>query len=236
MPRKANHEKARTELARLAPDVLQAITARLPAGQLRKVHQWAEQKSLDLTSAIRELIAIGMEAEAHPDEPLAAAVRKAAAKWKKPVERALLAGRSPIQPFLAKKTSDQELEALPAILSGLDYQNIFKAIKEKADARGTYIDRVWGELKAGASEPIRELMSGLDNLEQLFLARKKVRSVEWPDGQEPRIYWILSDEVMAWLKEPAPKDADVEKVRKLISARYLFAEDPSQPWRLVWDE
>ncbi len=66
MPKKIDHKNARVTLARLAPETLQAITVRLPAGLLVTVHQWAEHKGLDLASAIRELVTLGQEASCAP--------------------------------------------------------------------------------------------------------------------------------------------------------------------------
>jgi len=236
MPKKVDHLKARDELAKLEPDALKAVTIRLPARLLRTVHALAEEMSQDLTATIRGLIAHGQEAAARPGEQVSAAVRKAVRKWQKPVELALLAGRSPIEPFLAKEVSDQELKALAFILGGLDFQTIFTEVRRKTEARETYIDRFWNRLKDEASDPLRELMSGLDHLEELFLARKKLRSFEGPDGQESRVYWLIADQVMAQLGDPSSDNADVEKLRKLISARFMFVEDPSRAWRFVWDE
>jgi len=83
---------------------------------------------------------------------------------------------------------------------------------------------------------LQPLMTALDNLERRFLARKKLYHEEGPEGPIPFIRWLLSDAVMQRMGESTSDDADVEAVRKLISARYLVAEDSHQPWDFLWDE
>src|SRR5271166_1182308 len=149
MPKKLDHRKARADLAKHAPEALQAITVRLPTGLLMEVHQGAEQKGLDLASAIRELTALGLETAARPGGPESAADRRVVKEWGKRVERALRDGRSPIEPFLEQDSPD--LEVLPTILVRLDYRSIFRGLKENED--GPWVERAWKQKKAEA--PVR---------------------------------------------------------------------------------
>jgi hypothetical protein len=235
VPRKTDHRKARGELAKLAPETLQAVTVRLPAGLLIGVHRWAEEKGLDLASAIRDLTALGREAAARPEGQGSAAARKAAKRWRRPVERALWAGLSPVQPLLGEEISEADLEALPLILAELDYRGVFQGLKGKQE-RDSAEERVWKGKKADASAHVRPLMEALDHLDSGFLARKKLSYREGPEGEFPLIHWLLSEAVMQQLAEASSGGSDVEAVRQLISARYLVAIFPNRPWEFEWDD
>ncbi len=91
-------------------------------------------------------------------------------------------------------------------------------------------------MKAEESSDVEPLMTALDNLAKRFLARKKLYHIEREDGNQPIIHWLFSDTVMQQLGASATADNDVEAVRRLISARYLVAEDSGRPWEFVWDE
>jgi hypothetical protein len=237
MPKKADHAKARAKLAVLAPETLHAITVRLPAGLLVDMHQWAERKGLDLAAAIRKLTGLGLEAAAHPGQA-AAGDPRTVKKWGRAVERALQAGRSPLEPFLAQEAPDADLDALPAILAKLDYQSVYKQLKENLHQNEPWVEQVWQRLKERAPSHVERLMGQLDNLEQNFLARKKLRDWGAPgdDDTISRVHWLLADAVMQRLQESPPDDAEVEAVRKLIAARYLVADNPNTPWEFAWDE
>src|SRR6516162_3068325 len=116
MPRKMDHRQASAGLAKLAPETMQVTTVRLPAWLLIEVHRWAEEKGLDLASAIRELMTQGLETATGP-EGASAADRTEVRKWKKEVVRALRAGQSPLEPFLAQDSPS--LGVLPAVLAKL---------------------------------------------------------------------------------------------------------------------
>src|SRR5262249_45998866 len=143
MPKKTDHTKARAELAKLPPEALQAVTARLPASLLIRVHRLAEQKGFDLAQAIRGLIELGLETTARPREPSPDAVLSAVNRWRRHVGRAWRKGRSPIEPFLAQDEPGPDLEALPAILAQLDYPAIFAEMKAQRVENGPYIERQW---------------------------------------------------------------------------------------------
>jgi hypothetical protein len=205
----------------------------MPADLLIKVHEWAEAKGLDLATALRDLTALGQEAAARPSGQDSPAVRTAAKKWSKPVERALRAGQSPLHPLLGQDISPTDLDAMPRILADQDYHNLFQALTEKA---GTREERVWACLKTEASKHISDLMESLDALDEKLLARKKLFYKEGSDGEVPVLHWLLSASVMQILDGESSKDKDVEAVRKLIAARYLVAENPTRPWEFVWDD
>jgi hypothetical protein len=238
MPKKTDHNKARAELAKLPPEALQAITVRLPAGLLIRAHRLAEQKGFDLAQAIRGLIELGLETTARPGEPSPDAVRSAAKKWGKHVERALRAGRSPIEPFfLAQDEPGPDLEALPAILAQLDYPDIFAEMKAQRVENGPYIERRWQRIKDESPAHVEPLLGGLDNLEKRFLARKKVYTHEdWEGEHSSVLHWLFSDHVMQQLKEASSDDADVEAARQLITARYLVPSGEKGTWEFKWDE
>jgi hypothetical protein len=237
MPKKTDHNKARAELAKLPPEALQAITVRLAAGLLIRAHRLAEQKGFDLAQAIRGLIELGLETTARPGEPSPDAVRSAAKKWGKQVERALREGRSPIEPFfLAQDEPGPGLEALPAILAQLDYPAIFAEMKVQHDEKVPYIERRWQRIKDEAPALVRPLLGSLDKLEKRFLARKKIYSSEGWEGEYSSIHWLFSDHVMQQLKEASFGDADVEAARQLITARYLVPFGAEGTWEFEWDE
>jgi hypothetical protein len=231
MPKRLDHGKARAELARLPPDSMQAITLRMPAAMLARVHQFAEERKADLTSAVRELVVTGFEARGQ----LANVDAKCVKKWAKPVENAIRAGQSPIEPFLESDATRLDVVALPAILAGLDYVRILGEIKKKRGADEPWIDRVWQEMRSKAPSYLRESMTALDSLEQSFRARKKLFQIGSPEGNDYIMHWLMSDEVMQNLANPVSNEADVEAVRKLIAARFLVAEVVQQPWDFKWD-
>jgi hypothetical protein len=235
MPRKTDHRKAREELAKLPPDTLQAVTVRLPAGLLIDVHQWAEEKGLDLASALRDLTALGRETATRPGGQDSPAVRKAAKKWRRPVERALRNGQSPIQPLMGQEVSETDWDALRFILAGLDYRELFARHKEtlKDD---TPVERAWKQIQEEAAAHLQPLMEALDQLDKRFLARKKLYYKPGPDGDVPIIHWLLSENVMKQLEAESSDDAEVEAVRQLIAARYLVADRPDRPWEFMWDD
>src|SRR5262245_51013055 len=231
MPTKLYHDKARAELAKLSPKALQALTVRLPAGLLVKVHVWAEQKGQDLATAIRELMTLGLETANQPQ--VATVDRATLKKWEKAVEQALRAGRSPIEPFLEQ--GDPNLEPLPVILAKLDYAPIYQRLLEKRGEKEPYLDRVWQEAKADAPSHVQPLMDALDRLESRFQARRKLYFEEGPEGETGVVHWLLSDATMRLIEGSADNDPDVEAVRQLIAARYLVALNPNQPWNFEWD-
>ncbi|MFO0931042.1 MAG: hypothetical protein U0736_29090 [Gemmataceae bacterium] len=235
MPKKTDHGKARSELAKLPPEALQAITVRLPAGLLIKVHRLAERKDFDLARAIRELIELGLEATARPGEPPAGDVRRAVKKWGKHVERALRAGRSPFEPLLGEDEPGPGLDALPAILTQLDYPALFEEVKGQREEKGPWIERRWKQIKDEAPAHLQPLMAGLDNLEKRFLARKKLYYREGSEGDYSILHWLLARDVMQQLKDVSD-DADVEAARQLITARYLVPDSEERPWEFEWDE
>jgi hypothetical protein len=235
MPKKVDHAKARAKLAVLAPETLHAVTVRLPAGLLVDMHQWAERRGLDLAAAIRKLTGLGLEAAAHPGQA-AAVDPRSVKRWTKAVERALRAGRSPLEPFLAQEAPDADLGALPAILGKLDYQSVYKQVKENLQQKEPPVERAWRRLKDRAPSHVGPLMGSLDNLDQQFLARKKLCYWGEDDDATIRVHWLLADAVMQRLQESPPDDADVEAVRKLIAARYLVTDSPNTPWEFAWDE
>jgi hypothetical protein len=236
MPRKVDHREVRDKLARLSPESLQAITVRLPAELLIKVHQWAETQKLDLASAVRTLLALGHETAVHPEHEDSGTARKAVRKWRRDVERALRAGRSPIEPFLGQNVSDADFRALPLILARADYRTLYEALKKRLEGETSPAAVAWREEQAEAPTHLRPLLAALDNLEAKFLARKKVF---WTIGHEDShvtvIHWFLSDQVMQMLKEASSTDKDVEATRRLIAARYLTADTPARPWDFTWD-
>jgi hypothetical protein len=233
MPKKINHGEARAALAGLAPESLHVITARLPVALLADLHAWAQERGLDLAAALRRVTALGLAAAAHPGQA-AAADPRAVKKWSKAVARAVGAGQSPLAPLLAQEAPDADLDALPAILTKLDYRVIYKQVKENLQQKEPPVEREWKRLKDRAPSHVEPLMGSLDNLEQQFLARKRLY---WGEDEDPPVvHWLLAQEIMQRLQEPTSDDADVEAVRKLIAARYLVAENPNIPWRLAWDE
>jgi hypothetical protein len=236
MPKRLDHQEARAQLAKLPPETLHAITVRLPAALLLEVHQFAEREGRDLASALRELMKIGQEAADQPRRRESAADRKATKKWSKAVERALRNGRSPIEPYLVRDSSDADLDTLPNILAELDYRSIIQELKEKRDEDSPWIERVWRHMKDEAPSHLQVLMEALDRLEKRFQARKKLYTEGGEDGPNPIIHWLLSDAVMEQMKELSSADKDVEAVRQLISARYLVADYEQRPWEFVWDE
>jgi hypothetical protein len=234
MPRKTDHRKAREELAKLAPDALQAVTVRLPAGLLIGVHKWAEQRGLDLATTIRELTALGQQAADRPGGQLSAADRRAIKRWSKLVEQALRAGRSPLEPFLGEDRANVEL--LPAILGSLDYGPILQQVKATSE-KAPWIEQAWTRKKANAPAHVRPLMESLDELERQFRARKKLYSREKDEGFAEDVHWLFSDAVMRALGEESSDDDHVEAVRQLIAARYLIPPPaPDGPWEFIWDE
>ncbi len=138
--------------------------------------------------------------------------------------------------MLAHAGPSLDLTILPAILTGLDYSSILKAVKEKRGEREPEIERVWKVLKVGAPLYLQRLMVALDNLEKDFLARKKLYHREEADGPTPIVHWFLADSVMQRLGNSTSGDADVTAVEKLISARYLVADNTNQPWDFTWDD
>src|SRR5262245_31444171 len=66
MPKKLDHQKAKAALERLPADALQAVTTRIPAGLLARIHGWAERHSVDLAAALRDLLAAGLKAGGSP--------------------------------------------------------------------------------------------------------------------------------------------------------------------------
>jgi hypothetical protein len=233
MPRKMDHRQASAGLAKLAPETMQVTTVRLPAWLLIEVHRWAEEKGLDLASAIRELMTQGLETATGP-EGASAADRTEVRKWKKEVVRALRAGQSPLEPFLAQDSPS--LGVLPAVLAKLDYQAIYHRLKERRQEESEG-ERVWTQVKADAPTSVRPLMDALDNWEKQFEARKKLT---WMEGEEGKIYavhWRLSDALLEKIKEPASDETDdIKSVRRLIAARWLVARNPDSPWDFEWDE
>jgi hypothetical protein len=233
MARKTDHKQARVELAKLAPESLQAVTVRLPAGLLLEVHCWAEAKGLDLASAIRELMSQGLERATGP-EAAPPADRNEVRKWKKAVERALQAGQSPLEPFLDQ--ASPSLDVLPAVLARLDYQTIYRRLKEKREEE-PWLERAWRQTKADAPSHVRPLMDALDGLEAQFQARKKLSWIEGPEGKVFTVHWLLSDALLQKVKEPASDETDdIDSVRRLAAARYLVARNLDRPWDLEWDE
>jgi hypothetical protein len=230
MPKKIDHRKARAELAKLAPETLRAITVRLPAGLLVKVHEWAEQKGQDLAAAMRELMTLGLEAATSP--VLKNVDRAAVKRWQKSVEQALGDGKSPIEPFLRQE--NPSLEALPVILAKIDYWPIYQRLLKSRGEKEPWVERIWELEKARAPRRVQPLMDALDNLEKRFLARRRLYSQE---EESDVLQWLLSDTTMQQLVEESPgRDADVENVRQLIAARYLVARYPNQPWVFDWDQ
>jgi hypothetical protein len=209
---------------------LQAVTVRIPAGLLTQIHLWAEQGGRDLATAIRELTTLGLEASrssgAIPVD------LSEVARWQPEVERALRQGESPLKPFLDHE--NRSVEALSSILAKIDYANIYEQLKEG----GPRVEVRWNRLKAEAPPPVRALMSGLDELEKNFDARKKEVYLGEPEAEVSSVLqWLLSEPVLQQLRRSTPdKDiAEVEAVQKLIRARYLIPV-PDQPWAYIWDE
>jgi hypothetical protein len=128
------------------------------------------------------------------------------------------------------------LNVLPAILAGLDYQSIFQRLREKRAGEEPLVERVWSKAKSEAPSRLRPFLESLDCLEERFLARKKLYYMEVDRECDPVLHWQLSEAVMKRLGEPVSDDADVEAARKLIAARYLVAESPHRPWQFAWDE
>jgi len=211
---------------------MRAVTVRLPAGLLLEIHRRAEQKGLDLATAIREVTTLGLETASSPGTPNVN--RKELSRWKKLVARALRAGQSPFEPFLVEDSPD--LSLLPAVLAKLDYASIYQSVKENRAQQEPLIERTWKQLKAAAPSHVRPLMDALDNLEMQFLARKKLDSREGPEGGIFTVHWLLADIVMQGLDQSPSNNEDVKKVRQLIAARYLVAHSPQSPWDYEWDE
>jgi hypothetical protein len=238
MPRKSDHQQARAELAKLAPEALQVVTARLPAGVLIKIHRWAEEKRLDLAAALRELMTLGLETATGPAPPTAD--RKEVKRWEKPVEKALKEGRSPLEPFLEQpfpEEGEPDVEVLRAVLARLDYKAIYRHVMEHRETEETPAEREWKRLKAAAPSHVRPLTDALDKLEEQFRARKKRSYVGDPEDEgRPVVNWLLSEEVMQALAQPSSSDREIEQVRQLIAARYLVARPPNAPWTFEWDE
>jgi hypothetical protein len=233
MPKKLDHDKARAELVKLGPETLQLISARLPAGLLINIHSWAEQKGLDLATAIRELTTLGLETATHPGSA-SVADRKEVKRWEKAVKRAIQAGKSPFEPFLEQ--DNPNLEALPTILARMDFQGLFQEYRAALEEEDPWIERAWKRKKAEAPSHLQPLMAALDNLENRFLARKKLYYTEGPDGDVSVIHWLLSDAVMQIIGASSADDADVEAAQKLIAARYLLPQNPERPWDYTWDD
>jgi hypothetical protein len=216
----------------MAPDALRAFSVRLPAGLLGEVHRWAEEKGLDLTTAIRELTTLGLETATRPGAP-SPADRKEMKTWEKDVERALRAGNSPFEPFLDRNHPDAK--PLPAILAKMDYPTIYERVKEKRQRAEPPVERRWKRMKEEAQPLVKPLMEALDRLEQRFLARKQIYYAEGYEGEYSSIRWLLSDALLKMLNE-ASADPDVEAITQLIAARYLVALNPQTPWQFEWDE
>jgi hypothetical protein len=231
-----DHRKARAELAKLPPDTLRAITIRLPAAILIAVHRWAEERGLDLTSAIRDLTALGQEAAARPDGQDSAAIRSTVKKWRGPVVRALRAGQSPLQPLLGHEISETDLEAVRRIVVEADYRSLVQQLNAKLE-EGSPAERAWKVLQAEAPDQLRKPMAALDRLGEKFLARKKLYYQPGEEGDTPVVHWLFADAVTRELEKASSDNKDVEAVRQLIAARYLVAENPEgRPWEFVWDD
>ena len=231
MPRKTDHRKAREELRKLAPEFLQAVTFRLPAGLLVKLHEWAEEKGQDLATAIRELVALGLETATNPTPT--PVDRTTVKKWEEFVWKALWAGESPLKPFLQEENPN--LEVLPVILAKQDYGPIYHWLKKQSGPKEAYLNRIWGEAKGDAPSHVRPLMDALDNLEKKFLARGKLYSTAGAEEEGRLVLWLLSDKTMQLLEGSSDDDPDIEAVRRLIAARYLVPMGPNRPWEFMWD-
>jgi hypothetical protein len=231
MPRKTDHQQARAALAKVAPESLQAFSARFPAGLLIEVHRWAEEKGLDLATAVRELTTLGLEAANRPDSP-SPTDRKEMKRWAKDVEKALREGQSPFEPFL--KRDQPDVTPLAAILAKMDYQAIYERVKDLGEKAEPAVERRWERMKEEAQLLVKESMTSLDRLEKRFLARKQLSWAE--EGEFSCLHWLLSDAVMEALEESPAADADIDTVKQLITARYLVAPNPNKPWDFEWDE
>jgi hypothetical protein len=235
MPRKSDHRKAREAYGKLAPDTLQAVTVRLPAGLLVDLHRWADEKGMDLASAVRDLTARGLHAATLPGG-LASADPRAVKKWRKRVERALRQGGSPFDPFLKDDEPEAGLAALPAILATLDYRTLFLELPESREKEAPAEERAWQQMQAEAPAHVGPLMEALDRLDRRMLARKKLYYRETSEGPVAIVHWLFAEAVMSRLGQESPDDPDVEAARQLIAARYLVAESSDRPWEFTWDE
>ena len=220
MARKSDHSQAIISLAKLSPGTLHPVTARLPAALLVQIRRFAEEKDLDLASALREVATLGLEAAASQGA-LSPADRKEVKRWEKDVERALRDGKSPFEPFFPE--DHPNVKILPPILAKIDYAAIYPRAKQNHAGKETLAESMWKLKIEAAKTQVKPLMLALENLENRFLARMTLHYMNGPEEETRSIHWLLSDPVMKTLAQSDSDDPDIEAVRQLIVARtYLL--------------